>query len=91
MGASTGGPQTLCGPFSSKPAAATFKMPILIVQHMTPGFTTGFRGVAGTYPPAFSRVKDGAKTESPLKAGRAYVAPDDCITSAVHAAPSHQS
>ena len=72
LGASTGGPSALETILGSLPK--DFPIPILIVQHMSPGFVRGFaRWLANS-----SRlpVRIAAHGES-LLPGNAYVAPDD--------------
>lgn len=72
IGASTGGPAALQTILSGLPK--TFPYPVLIVQHMTPGFVQGFvewLGNASGFP---VRVACDGET---LQPGHAYVAPDD--------------
>jgi two-component system, chemotaxis family, protein-glutamate methylesterase/glutaminase len=72
IGASTGGPlalQTLlCG------LPKDFPLPVLIVQHMTPGFAGGFVEWLGNSSGFPVRV---AEQGEALLAGRAYIAPDE--------------
>ena len=71
IGASTGGPQLLGDMFSRLPAA--FPAPIVVVQHMAPGFTDGFvRWLAGE---TRLSVKLGMEGES-LVPATVYIAPD---------------
>lgn len=56
--ASSGGPQALTGLLSEIPA--TFPVPILVVQHMTPGFTEGLaRHIDGRVPLPVRLGQDG--------------------------------
>lgn len=70
IGASTGGPVALQRILGGLPA--NFPVPVVIVQHMTEGFTGGFcqwLGETSGFP--VETAQDG----KPLKPGRAYVAP----------------
>lgn len=72
IAASTGGPAALqailCG------LGATFPVPVLVAQHITPGFTSGLAAwLHGTCP---FKVKV-AQHGEPITAGTAYLAPDD--------------
>jgi two-component system chemotaxis response regulator CheB len=69
---STGGPAALQRLLSDLPA--TFPLPILIVQHITPGFTAGLVSWLGDTTPF--RVKLAQEGE-PLTPGTVYLAPDD--------------
>jgi two-component system, chemotaxis family, protein-glutamate methylesterase/glutaminase len=72
IGASTGGPISLQAIFSRLPK--NFPVPVLVVQHMTPGFTAGFvkwLALSSGIP-----VHLATRGESILP-GHAYVAPDD--------------
>jgi two-component system chemotaxis response regulator CheB len=72
IGASTGGPAALQIILAGLPQG--FPFPVLIVQHMTPGFVQGFvewLGKATGFP--VHVATDGEA----LLSGRAYVAPDD--------------
>ncbi len=71
MGASTGGPVVLESILSSLPS--NFPAPILIVQHMAPGFVEGFAEWLRQATGFSVRV---ATHGEPLLPGRAYVAPD---------------
>jgi two-component system chemotaxis response regulator CheB len=72
IAASTGGPAALQRLLSDLPA--TYPLPILVVQHITPGFTAGLAGwLAGT---SRQRVKLAQQGE-PLAPGTVYLAPDD--------------
>lgn len=71
MGASTGGPQTLQRILSKLPA--TYPAPILLVQHITPGFTAGF--VDWLDRSCALRVRIAANGERAIP-GTVYVAPD---------------
>lgn len=71
IGASTGGPVVLRDILSELPAG--FALPIVIVQHMSPGFVAGFAewlSTAAGFP--VSIAKHGAR----LAGGHAYLAPD---------------
>jgi two-component system, chemotaxis family, protein-glutamate methylesterase/glutaminase len=72
IGASTGGPIVLQTILAGLPK--DFPVPILIVQHMTPGFTKGFVEWLG-YSTGFP-IHVATAGES-LLAGHAYMAPDD--------------
>lgn len=72
IGASTGGPAALQTILAGLPR--DFSCPVLIVQHMTPGFVQGFvdwLAAASGFP--VQVATDGEL----LQPGRAYVAPDD--------------
>jgi two-component system chemotaxis response regulator CheB len=72
IGASTGGPLALQTILTALPK--NFPVPVLIVQHMTPGFTEGFVDWLGRSSGFSVRVAaDGER----LLPGRAYVAPDN--------------
>lgn len=71
LGASTGGPAVLRDILAQLPA--TYRLPIVIVQHMAAGFVEGFAGwlsAASAYPVGLARSGD------VLAGGRAYLAPD---------------
>ncbi len=72
IGASTGGPAALNAILKELPAE--FPLPVLIVQHMTTGFTAGL--VAWLQLESRLRVKI-AEDGEVLRAGTVYVAPDD--------------
>lgn len=72
IGASTGGPLALQTILSGLPP--NFPLPLLIVQHMTPGFAPGFVEWLGNSSRFAVRV---AAAGESLLPGRAYVAPDD--------------
>jgi two-component system chemotaxis response regulator CheB len=72
IGASTGGPQALQHILSQLPK--DFRTPILIVQHITRGFTDGFVDwMNGSCCLPVRLATDG----EPLASGTVYVAPDD--------------
>lgn len=71
IGASTGGPVVLQTILSAVPR--DFPIPILIVQHMAPGFIQGFAEWLGQTSGLRVQV---AMHGDLLEAGRAYVAPD---------------
>jgi len=72
IGASTGGPLALQTILAALPQ--DFPVPILIVQHMTPGFTQGFV----EWLSRSSKFPVHVATEGePLLPGHAYVAPDN--------------
>lgn len=71
IGVSTGGPQLLGEIFSKLPAA--FPSPIVVVQHMAPGFTEGFaRWLSGESKLLVKLAEDGES----LLPGTVYIAPD---------------
>jgi len=72
IGASTGGPPVVSRILSGLSAA--FPAPILVVQHISAGFTDGFADWLGTASSLPVHVARGG--EAPL-AGHVYVAPDD--------------
>ena len=72
IGASTGGPAALQIILAGLPRG--FPFPVLIVQHMTPGFVHGFVEWLGNSTGFPVHV---ATDGEPLLPGRAYVAPDD--------------
>ncbi|MCJ7810154.1 MAG: chemotaxis-specific protein-glutamate methyltransferase CheB [Desulfobulbaceae bacterium] len=71
IGASTGGPPVIEASLSGLPK--DFRAPLLIVQHIAPGFVQGFADWI-THSSRFP-VKIAAQGEYPLQ-GHAYVAPD---------------
>jgi two-component system chemotaxis response regulator CheB len=71
IGASTGGPAILCDILTLLPK--DFSLPIVIVQHMSAGFTAGFAQWLSTASGFATCIA--AHGES-LVAGRAYLAPD---------------
>jgi len=80
IGASTGGPLVLQTIFAGLPK--DFSLPVLVVQHMSPGFAQGFAewlSHSSRFP-----IRVAAQAE-PLLAGQAYLAPDD-FHMGVHAA-----
>ena len=71
LGASTGGPAVLREILAELPP--DYSLPIVIVQHMSSGFVTGFaEWLSSTTGMAVGLAEDGA----PLVGGRAYLAPD---------------
>jgi two-component system chemotaxis response regulator CheB len=72
IGASTGGPAALHGIFAAMPAE--FGAPILVTQHIAPGFTVGMVGWLDAAGPL--RVKL-AEHGEPLLSATVYVAADD--------------
>ncbi len=72
IGASTGGPPVIFQILSGLPC--TFPAPILVVQHISPGFTGGFAAWLATASSLPVHVARGG--EMPLP-GHVYVAPDD--------------
>ena len=72
IGASTGGPLALQVILTALPK--DFSVPVLIVQHMTPGFTEGFVEWLSHTTGFPTRI---ATDGEPLLPGHAYVAPDD--------------
>ncbi|MBI5488299.1 MAG: chemotaxis-specific protein-glutamate methyltransferase CheB [Deltaproteobacteria bacterium] len=72
IGASTGGPPVVAQILAGLPRR--FLAPVLLVQHMAPGFLGGFVDwLSGTSAIPVSL----ARHDEPLEPGRAYVAPDD--------------
>ena len=72
IGISTGGPNALRKVFALIPAS--LPVPIVVVQHMPPGFTTEFaKSLDRVCPMAVSEVSDGDRME----AGHIYIAPGD--------------
>jgi two-component system, chemotaxis family, protein-glutamate methylesterase/glutaminase len=72
IGASTGGPMALQTVFSRLPA--DLSVPVLVVQHMTPGFSEGF--VEWLTKSSGFPIRIAVQGES-LLPGQGYVAPDD--------------
>lgn len=71
IGTSTGGPQALLAVLSGLPR--DFSVPLLIVQHMAPGFMEGFiEWLSKSSGPLLHLAKDGEY----LQPGHAYLAPD---------------
>lgn len=73
LAASTGGPPVLAGILGKLPAS--LPAPILVAQHITEGFTGGFRRWLGQSCPLPVEVAEAG--ERPLP-GRVYLAPDGC-------------
>ncbi len=71
IGASTGGPQALKQILSQLPKS--FKLPVLIVQHIAPGFTEGFVNWMNTVSALPVRMASDGEQPRP---GEVYVAPD---------------
>lgn len=71
IGASTGGPPVIAQILAS--LARPFPAPILIVQHISPGFTQGFAEWLTTVSGMPVHVAQGGETPLP---GHAYLAPD---------------
>lgn len=72
IGASTGGPQTLLEVL--KPLPANFSIPILVVQHITPGFTKGFANWLNNSISLNVKIAENAES---IAAGTVYIAPDE--------------
>jgi two-component system chemotaxis response regulator CheB len=70
--ASTGGPGALCQVLSSLPG--DFPLPILVVQHISHGFVSGFASWLATNIALRAKV---AEPGEPLRPRTIYVAPDD--------------
>jgi two-component system chemotaxis response regulator CheB len=71
IGASTGGPTVLRDILAELPAG--FPLPVVIVQHLVPGFT---RGMADWLAGASGYPVEVAQDAAPLLGGRAYLVPD---------------
>lgn len=71
IGASTGGPLALQSLLTELPG--DFPIPLVIVQHMTPGFVQGFVEWLGRASGYAVRI---AENGEPLLPGQAYIAPD---------------
>ncbi|MFH1118031.1 MAG: chemotaxis-specific protein-glutamate methyltransferase CheB [Pseudomonadota bacterium] len=73
IGASTGGPPALREILAKLPQ--DFDVPVLVVQHISPGFTQGFVDwLNGSCPMNVQLARNGEKALP----GNAYVAPDGC-------------
>lgn len=72
IGTSVGGPQALKTIFSK--LAETFPLPIVVVQHMTPGFIEGFTKWLNNNTPLTVKI---AENHELLKKGFIYFAPDN--------------
>ena len=72
IGTSTGGPPALRTILETLPD--TFPVPILVVQHITKGFTVGLAKWLNDTIKLSVKV---AQNKEPLKAGTVYIAPDD--------------
>ena len=73
IAASTGGPQALHRLLSTLPA--NFRAPVLVVQHITPGFTKGLAAWLNGAGPLRVRLAEEGATLDPQTV---YLAPDDC-------------
>lgn len=71
IGTSVGGPQALKSIFTN--LLVNFPVPIVVVQHMTPGFMTGFTKWLNDNTPLSVKV---ASDEEKLQPGTIYFAPD---------------
>jgi two-component system, chemotaxis family, protein-glutamate methylesterase/glutaminase len=71
IGGSTGGPQVVAEILSRLPA--TLPVPIAIVQHMTPGFSSGFVAWLNRESPLSVKLAEAGELAQP---GVAYIAPD---------------
>jgi two-component system chemotaxis response regulator CheB len=72
IASSTGGPGTLAEILSKLPA--TFPAPILVVQHITPGFSAGLASWLNQQTPLTVRLADHAEEPKP---GQVLLAPDN--------------
>ena len=72
VAASTGGPQALVTVLRDLPAS--FPLPILVVQHISPGFVNGMVEWLDENIPLHAQV---AREGEQIRAGTVYVAPDD--------------
>lgn len=90
IGASTGGPLVLCTILSG--LKKDFPVPILIVQHIAPGFLSGLVGWLSTKSGMSVEI---ARNEQVAQAGCVYIAPDGfhmtvdrtCVLRLEHGAP----
>ena len=73
IAASTGGPAALHRVLSGLPGGLA--VPVLVVQHMAPGFVGGFAGWLNSVSPLRVKV---AEDGDPLAPGAVYLAPDGC-------------
>src|SRR5206468_6550329 len=73
IGASTGGPQTLGRILGALPA--TLPLPILIVQHIAPGFIHGLATWLNEISPLRAKVAEDSET---VCTGTVYLAPNAC-------------
>lgn len=71
--ASTGGPQALTDVLGTLPP--TFALPVLVVQHITPGFTDAFVSWLGSVIALPVHLAQDGQSPQP---GHVYVAPSDC-------------
>jgi two-component system chemotaxis response regulator CheB len=71
VGASTGGPQAIAEILAKLPR--DLGVPILVVQHISPGFTAGFVEWLGQGTPLAVKLAEAGESSQP---GRVYVAPD---------------
>jgi two-component system chemotaxis response regulator CheB len=72
IAASTGGPEALQIVLRALPA--DFPVPIVVVQHITPGFVAGLAEWLGHYSPLKVKV---AENDDVLKQGTVYIAPTE--------------
>jgi two-component system chemotaxis response regulator CheB len=72
IAASTGGPNALVQVLSG--LGADFSVPIALVQHMTPGFVSGFASWLASMTPLPVEI---VERPTPLRPGRVYLAPED--------------
>lgn len=75
VGASTGGPAALCRLLKGLPS--DFSLPLLIVQHMTPGFGPAFASWLDSESPLRVKVAESGESLGP---GHVYIAPDNYHT-----------
>ncbi|TBR07015.1 MAG: chemotaxis-specific protein-glutamate methyltransferase CheB [Rugosibacter sp.] len=79
IGASTGGPPVLHTIFAGLPK--NFPVPLLVVQHMAPGFMQGF---VEWLAESSDRPVHVARHGESVLPGHVYVAPDECQMKVVH-------
>src|ERR1041384_907560 len=72
VAASTGGPAALAGLLAALPAG--FRVPILVVQHISHGFVNGLVEWLGKVGPLAVKL---AQADEPLAPATVYIAPDD--------------
>lgn len=71
IGSSLGGPHALCTIFKELPSQ--FRLPIFVVQHISPGFAPGFTEWLGEHTPLHVKL---AQKQEVAQPGCIYIAPD---------------